>query len=116
MIFRFAGIVLLIFLLPHSFVIAGDIQFDKQKLKLSLEEETFVDEVGDEVRTPGIKATYLLKAHSDIKKKLFWNLDLQSGLKTNLDTTFNVGDLSRFIVSNRINLQGTVPIGRFYVG
>lgn len=94
----------------------ADVQIEKQKLKLSLEYENFIDEVGNEVRTPGIKTTYLLKLGSTPAKKLNWSLDLQSGLKSNLDTTFSVGTLSRFIWSNRVNLQGNVPIGKFYVG
>lgn len=95
---------------------SADFQIEKQKLKFSLEYENFVDEVGNEITTPGIKTTYLLKMGSTPAKKPAWSLDLQSGLKSNLDTTFTVGTLSRFIWSNRINLQGNLPIGKFYVG
>lgn len=96
--------------------VAGDFQVEKQKLKFSFEYENFVDEIGNEVRTPGIKATYLLKTNATLAKKLTWSMDLQTGLKTNLDTTFQSGDLSRATWSNRANLQASVPIGRFYLG
>lgn len=117
--FRGAGkriLLLSFFLCASGLAAAGDFELQKQKLKFSLEYENFVDEVGNEVRSPGPKVTYLLKAGGDIAKRTYWSLDLQTGLKANIDTTFKAGDLSPLIWSNRVNVQASVPLGRFYAG
>ena len=109
-------LLLSLFLFASGQATAGDLRIEKQKVKFSLEYENFVDEVGNEVRTPGPKVTFLLKAAADIARKMYWSLDLQTGLKANLDTTFLAGDLSPLAWSNRVNLQASVPLGKFYAG
>ncbi|MCI0442209.1 hypothetical protein L0152_03200 [bacterium] len=96
--------------------VAADVQIEKQKLKLSLEYENYVDLSSNEIRTTGIKATYLLKAKGSLIQSAYWTLDLQSGAKTNFDRTFSVGNLSPLIWSNRLLARTIFPAGRFSFG
>ena len=113
---RIHSVIFFLFLASSSPVFASSFEIEKQKLKLSLESENFVDESGNEIRAPGGKVTYLAKMRADVKEKLFWVCDFQTGLKGNFDTSFQSGDLSPFAWSNRVNMQATVPVGRFYFG
>jgi hypothetical protein len=107
--------IVLLFLLTVS-PVAAEVQFEveKQKLKLSLEYENYVDFVSNEVRTSGIKATYLLRTKGPIAGDAYWTFDLQSGVKTNFDRTFESGTLSPLTWSNRLFLRTYIPAGPFY--
>lgn len=105
-----------IFFVASVFPLAADVQIEKQKLKLSLEYENYVDLSSNEIRTTGIKATYLLKAKGSLTQSAYWTLDLQSGAKTNFDRTFSVGNLSPLIWSNRLFARTIFPAGRFSFG
>src|SRR5262245_28586269 len=98
------------------FPAAAEVHIEKQKLKLSLEYENYVDLSSNEILTTGIKATYLLKASGSLIKNSYWTLDLQSGAKTNFDRTFSVGNLSPLIWSNRLIARTYFPVGKFNFG
>jgi hypothetical protein len=103
------------FLLMIAFATA-EVRVEKQKLKLSLEYENYVDLASNEILTTGIKATYLLKATGSLTRSAYWTLDLQSGAKTNFDRTFTVGNLSPLVWSNRLLARTYFPIGKFNFG
>src|SRR5262245_39300649 len=109
---------ILCFLLLMTFVlpVAAEVQIEKQKLKLSLEYENYVDLESNEILTTGIKATYLLKASGSLIKSSYWTLDLQSGAKTNFDRSFTVGNLSPLVWSNRVVARTYFPTGKFTFG
>ncbi len=107
-------IVLLSIILVSPVTAEVPLQVEKQKLKLSLEYENYVDFVSNEVRTTGIKGTYLLKAKGPIAGDSYWTIDLQSGIKTNFDRTFVSGNLSPLIWSNRVNVRTFIPAGAFF--
>jgi hypothetical protein len=90
------------------------LEIEKQKLKLSLEYENYIDPLTNEIRTTGIKATYLLKTRGPLAGDAYWSVDLQTGVKTNFDRTFSVGNLSPLIWSNRLNARAVVPAGPFF--
>jgi hypothetical protein len=94
----------------------AEVQIEKQKLKLSLEYENYVDLSSNEILTTGIKATYLLKASGSLTKTAYWTLDLQSGAKTNFERTFSVGNLSPLVWSNRLLARTYFPVGKFNFG
>ena len=95
---------------------ASDFQLEKQKLKFSFEYESFIDPFRNEVITPGLKANYLLKGKSKVGKSAILHFDYQSGLKTNLHTSFEAGELARLLWSNRLNTSFTIPFGKCYAG
>jgi hypothetical protein len=95
---------------------AGEFQLEKQKLKFSLEYESFVDAFRNEVITPGLKANYLLKGKGKVGNSALFHFDYQTGLKTNLETSFQSGELAKFLWSNRLNTSLTIPFGRCYAG
>jgi len=96
--------------------VSADVQIEKQKLKLSLEYENYVDLDSNEILTTGIKATYLLKASGSLINSSYWTLDLQSGAKTNFDRSFTVGNLSPLVWSNRVVGRTYFPAGKFTFG
>lgn len=102
----------IMFVLP----VTAEVQIEKQKLKLSLEYENYVDLLSNEILTTGIKATYLLKASGSLIGSSYWTLDLQSGAKTNFDRTFSVGNLSPLVWSNRVVTRTYFPAGNFTFG
>lgn len=93
-----------------------DFQLEKQKLKLSYDYENYVGLDGSEILTPGIKAAYMMKGAASAGQHFLLNFNLQAGMKTNIHTQFNVGDLSRFTWTNRLSVAANVPVNRFYVG
>ncbi len=95
---------------------AADFRLDKQKVKLSLEYESFVDSFGNEVITPGVKGTYLIKGKAALPGSSILNFEYQTGLKANLHTSFDSGELAPFQWSNRLNSSLTIPFGKFYTG
>ena len=103
------------FLLMLTFA-AADVHVEKQKLKLSLEYENYVDLSTNEILTTGIKGTYLLKVNGSLIKNAYWTLDLQSGAKTNFDRSFSVGNLSPLVWSNRLVARTYFPIGNLTLG
>lgn len=103
---------LLMFVLPG----AAEVRIEKQKLKLSLEYENYVDLESNEILTTGIKATYLLKASGSLINSSYWTLDLQSGAKTNFDRSFTVGNLSPLVWSNRVIGRTYFPVGKLTLG
>lgn len=109
---RWLVILFLIFVSP----ITAEVQIEKQKIKLSLEYENYVDLSSNEIRTTGIKGSYLLKAIGSLTKTAYWTLDLQSGAKTNFDRTFSVGNLSPLVWSNRVLARTHFPVGKFNFG
>ncbi|PWT87740.1 MAG: hypothetical protein C5B54_11805 [Acidobacteria bacterium] len=106
------ALVLLCNILP---AVSSDFSIQKQKLKLSLEYENFVDTDQDEITTSGFKATYLLHAQAKLADKMILDLDYQTGAKTNFYRHFNAGDLSALIWSNRANATVTVPFRKAYL-
>lgn len=96
--------------------VAAEVHVEKQKLKLSLEYENYVDLSSNEILTTGIKATYLLKATGSLIKSSYWTLDLQSGAKSNFDRTFTVGNLSPLVWSNRLVGRTYFPAGKLTLG
>ncbi len=116
---RFRSSILFFFLsaiLASSQLSAGDFQLEKQKLKFSFEYESFIDPFRNEVITPGLKANYLLKGKSKVGKSAILHFDYQTGLKTNLETSFQSGELAKLLWSNRLNTSFTIPFGKFYAG
>jgi hypothetical protein len=105
-------LLLLMFVLPAT----AEVHIEKQKLKLSLEYENYVDLSSNEILTTGIKATYLLKASGSLINSSYWTLDLQSGAKSNFDRTFTVGNLSPLVWSNRVIGRTYFPAGKFTFG
>ena len=101
---------------PWRLANASDFQLEKQKLKFSFEYESFIDSFGNEVITPGLKANYLLKGKSKVGKSALLHFDYQTGLKTNLHTSFDSGELARLLWSNRLNASFTIPFGKCYAG
>ncbi len=95
---------------------AIDFQLEKQKLKFSFEYESFVDAFGNEVITPGIRSDYRLKGKGAFGKNALFYFDYQTGLKRNLETSFQSGELAKLLWSNRLNTSLTVPFGKFYAG
>lgn len=110
------------FLLLHILILtplysfASDFNLEKQKLKLSLEYENFIDINGNKISTSGLKAAYLLRALGDIQKKAYYSLDVQAGAKTNYPRQFQSGNLSPLTLSNRTAASITIPIKKFYAG
>jgi hypothetical protein len=95
---------------------ALDFQVEKQKLKLSLEYETFVGlQSGKaglaELRAPGLKTTYLLRAQAGGKRASL-HLDFQTGLKVNVNSPDI--DISRAIWSNRLQATLVIPCRSVY--
>ncbi|MCI0411709.1 hypothetical protein L0222_02780 [bacterium] len=107
---------LLAFLASWRLTLASDFQLEKQKLKFSLEYESFIDSFRNEVITPGLKANYLLKGKSKVGKSAILHFDYQTGLKTNLQTSFESGELAKLLWSNRLNTSFTIPFGKCYAG
>lgn len=107
---------LLAFLATWRLLNASDFQLEKQKLKFSFEYESFIDSFRNEVITPGLKANYLLKGKSKIGKSALLHFDYQTGLKSNLRTSFDSGELARLLWSNRLNASYTIPFGKCYAG
>lgn len=99
-----------------SIAASYDFQLEKQKLKLSYEYEEYVGLKGTSLLTPGLKAGYFLKGAAKAGGKLLLNFDLQTGLKGNLKTHFDEGDLSRFIWTNRASATATIPWKKLYFG
>ena len=99
-----------------TIVQAAEFQIEKQKLKFSFDYESFVDVLGNEVMAPGLKANYLFKGYGTIGKSVVYQIDYQTGAKTNLETSFQSGELASFLWSNRFNTSLTVPLGKFYAG
>src|SRR6185503_13101128 len=85
-------ITLLCILLLASPLIASEFTLEKQKLKFSFEYESFVDAFRNEVITPGLKANYLLKGKGKFGRALY-QIEYQTGAKTNLETSFQSGEL-----------------------
>lgn len=105
-----------ILMLIPLFGFGSDFQLEKQKLKLSLEYENFIDINGNKISTSGLKAAYLLRALGDIQKKAYYSIDVQAGAKTNYPRQFQSGNLSPLTLSNRTAASITVPIKKFYAG
>lgn len=106
-------LLLLLYAIPLS---GSNFLFEKQKLKLSLEYENYQNVQGSEIRTTGLKATYLLKARGALTEKLQYTLDYQTGVKTNFYREFQAGELSPLIWSNRFLVNTSIPAGRFILG
>src|SRR5574341_823784 len=81
---------------------ASEFDIEKQKPKIALDYQNFVDFDGNEVATSGIEATYLFKARADIGKFLYLNIDYQTGIQTFFDRHFISGELPPWIWSNRL--------------
>jgi hypothetical protein len=107
---------LLAILAPWRLANASDFKLEKQKLKFSFEYESFIDSFSNEVTTPGLKANYLLKGKSKVGKSALLHFDYQTGLKSNLHTSFDSGELARLLWSNRLNASFTIPFGKYYAG
>ncbi len=107
----------LLLLLLHALPLcASGFQFEKQKLKLSLEYENYRNVQGSEIRTTGLKATYLVKARGVLAEKIQYSLNYQTGVKTNFYRKFEAGELSPLIWSNRFVINSSIPVDRFYLG
>src|SRR5262245_14524325 len=102
-------------LLLATSVRASDFILEKQKLKFSFEYESFVDAFRNEVITPGLKANYLVKGKGKLGNAVY-QIDYQTGAKTNLQTQFEAGQLASFLWSNRLNSSITIPFGKCYAG
>src|SRR5262249_55068908 len=101
-------LVLLLLVVP---LYGADVKVEKQKLKISLEYENFVDTEQDEIRTSGLRATSLLH------EKTHWGgvlvaLDYKTGEKKIFYRHFNAGDLPALIWSNRAVTNVTIPVGQ----
>ena len=110
------AILLFCVLFITSSVWASEFTLEKQKLKLSFEYESFVDAFRNEVLTPGLKANYLFKGKGKLGSNVLYQIEYQTGAKTNLETTFQSGKLASFLWSNRFNTSVTIPFGKCYAG
>ena len=112
----FTAFITILFITTSLPAFAADFELEKQKLKFSFEYESFVDAFRNEVITPGLKANYRLKGKALFAKSALWTFDYQTGLKRNLETSFQSGELAKYLWSNRFNTSVTVPFGKFYAG
>src|SRR3989304_7030441 len=96
---RSFGCIVLLFCSPLD---ASDFTIEKQKPKISLEYQNFIDFNGNEISTSGLEATYLFKAKADIRKLVFLNVDYQTGIQANFDRHSVYGELPPWTWSNRL--------------
>ena len=95
-------------------VYASEFHLEKQKFKFSFEYESFIDAFRNEVITPGLKANYLFKGKGKLGDLALYQIEYQTGAKTNLETSFQSGELAAFLWSNRLNSSMTIPFGKCY--